>query len=169
MLEVAPTIEHIANLGQSIDGGAELGTLTGRVAIVGQESLVMDRVDVEEDATSCLGVGVAIVATCTINRDDDGFAVSRAIATLKAPHTVLAFRQFDFVVVVRALAHRAAIAASSHEVVFGHVAFVVAPVIRFAPSSVRNVAAIDRILHDRHWVECILAEVIVMVESSQER
>lgn len=126
--------------------------MAGRTAVADQEGLVVDRVDVEEDSAGCSGVGVTVVAAGTVGGDDDGFAMSLATTTLEAPGAVLARDQSDFVVLPRASAHGTAIATSSHEVVSGHIAFVVAPVVGVTPSSVRNIATSDGILHDRPWV-----------------
>lgn len=149
MLEIAIGTEHVADLGQSVHGGVELGTLAGRTAIADEEGFVVDRVDVEEDSAGCSGVGVSVVTTRAVGGDNDGFAMSLATTAVQAPGTVLARDQSDFVVLPRASAHGAAIAASSHEVVSGHIAFVIAPVVGVTPSSVRNIATSDRVLHGR--------------------
>jgi len=87
--------EHFGESAQGVDGGAELGALAGWTVAVHFEGFVVVRVDVEEDAAGCNGVGAAVVATGAVGGDDDCVAMGGEFLAVLTCVAIVAGYQID--------------------------------------------------------------------------
>jgi len=139
--------EHLGKSSQGVDGCAEFSALAGRPRILHLEGLVVVRVDVEEDAASSDGFWTTVVATGAIGGDDDCVAVGGEVVALVTHIAIIAGPQLDQVILPSTVADVMVIASSSHEVLSGDVADVVALVVALAPVVDRIINASGRVLH----------------------
>jgi hypothetical protein len=95
------------------------------------------RVDIEEDATSCDGIGATVLATCAVGGNHDCMAMCGEIVALVTRIAVVAGRQVDQIIESRAVAVVMVFTTGSHEVLPGYVAYVVTLIVGVAPVSTR--------------------------------
>lgn len=113
---VKPAIaEDVFCFSQSIDYCEELGALAGRSIFLDLKALVVNGVDAAEDATARDRVWTAVVATCSVGGDDDGVSMGSGLTTAVADVGTRARSHLDFVVLARALADPAGVAAAQNE------------------------------------------------------